>query len=98
MADLITSAISERICKHMNDDHAEAVLVYAKVFGNSPNSESAKMLSIDPEGMDLSTIINGENKQLRITFDHVLQDSEDAHQTLITMVKTARQTSVAQKV
>jgi putative heme iron utilization protein len=28
---------------------------------------------------------------IRITFDHVLQDSEDAHQTLIAMVKQARQ-------
>jgi putative heme iron utilization protein len=93
MADLITPAISDRICKHMNDDHGEAVLLYAKIFGNSPDSESAKMLSIDPEGMDLSTIIKGENKQLRVTFDHVLQDSEDAHQTLINMVKKCRQSN-----
>jgi putative heme iron utilization protein len=91
MADLITPAISDRICKHMNDDHAEAVLLYAKIFGNSPDSESAKMISIDPEGMNLATILNGENKELRITFDHVLQDSEDAHQTLISMVKKCRQ-------
>ncbi len=93
MADLITPAISDRICKHMNDDHGEAVLLYAKIFGNSPDSESAKMLFIDPEGMDLTTIIKGENRQIRITFDHVLQDSEDAHQTLINMVKKCRQSN-----
>ena len=29
-ADPITPAISDRICAHMNDDHAEAVLLYAK--------------------------------------------------------------------
>lgn len=25
--------ISSRICKHMNDDHADAIVLYAKAFG-----------------------------------------------------------------
>jgi putative heme iron utilization protein len=33
MADQLTPEISDRICKHMNDDHAAAVLVYAQVHG-----------------------------------------------------------------
>ena len=91
MADVITPAISDRICKHMNEDHSEAIVLYAKVFGNAPDSESAKMISIDSEGMNLTTTSKGESQDIRIIFDHVLQDSEDAHQTLIAMVKQARQ-------
>lgn len=90
MADAFSPAVSDRICKHMNDDHADAVLLYAKVFGNSSDATAAKMLSIDPDGMNLATEVNGAETQLRITFDHTLQDSEDAHQTLIAMVKQAR--------
>ena len=30
-ADPLTPAVSDRICKHMNDDHAEAVLAYAQI-------------------------------------------------------------------
>ena len=44
MADPITPAISDRICKHMNEDHAEAVLTYAKVYGKSPTAETAAMM------------------------------------------------------
>ena len=90
MSDVITPAISDRICKHMNEDHAEAIVLYAKVFGNSPEAETATMDSIDPQGMNLTATIKGETIPVRIEFNHTLQDSEDAHQTLIAMVKQAR--------
>jgi len=93
MADVITPAISDRICKHMNEDHAEAIVLYAKAFGNSPDAESAKLVAIDPQGMDLTAQVAGKETAVRIAFDHTLQDSEDAHQTLISMVKQARQSN-----
>jgi putative heme iron utilization protein len=91
MADAISPEVSDRICKHMNDDHAEAIQLYARVFGGEVDASAAEMIRIDPEGMDLSVKVNEETKPVRIAFDHELQDSEDAHQTLIAMVKEARQ-------
>jgi putative heme iron utilization protein len=91
MADIITPQISDRICKHMNEDHAEAIVVYAQAYGNVANAIAAQMVSIDPQGMTLSVQTDSETQPLRIAFDHELQDSEDAHQTLITMVRSARQ-------
>lgn len=90
MADPLTPTISDRICKHMNEDHAEAVVLYAQVFGDRPQTEKAQMVAVDPQGMDLSIEIQERVEMLRIPFDHVLQDSEDAHQTLIAMVRQAR--------
>jgi putative heme iron utilization protein len=95
MADSLTPAISDRICKHMNEDHAEAIALYAKVYGNQPETEAAQMLSIDAKGMNLSIQIQEKNDTLRIEFDHILTDSEDAHQTLIAMVRQARMTQVS---
>ncbi|HIK18722.1 MAG TPA: DUF2470 domain-containing protein [Leptolyngbyaceae cyanobacterium M33_DOE_097] len=91
MADPLTPQISDRICKHMNEDHADAILLYAKVYGKAATATSAEMLSIDAEGMNLAAQIEGQSQNLRIPFDHALQDSEDAHQTLIGMVRSARQ-------
>jgi putative heme iron utilization protein len=87
-ADIITPAVSDRICAHMNDDHADAVLLYAKAYGQLSAASQAKMLAIDPQGMDLE--VDGDST-LRIPFDHTLTDSEDAHHTLIAMIKQARQ-------
>ncbi len=96
MSDPITPAVSDRICQHMNEDHADAVALYAQVFGQAPTGVTAQMQSIDPEGMDLITQQNGETLPLRIPFERPLQDSEDAHQTLIEMVKQARRQLQAQ--
>lgn len=83
--------ISDRICKHMNEDHADAVALYAKAFGNEPDTTAAQMLKIDALGMDLAVQVDGTSKPVRIAFDHELQNAEDAHHTLIAMVKQARQ-------
>jgi putative heme iron utilization protein len=90
MADPITPEISDRICKHMNDDHASAVLTYAQVYGKAPTAATAAMSAIDPLGMDLTAQVDGETVGLRIPFDRELTDSEDAHQVLISMIKQAR--------
>ncbi|MFM2062796.1 MAG: hypothetical protein RLZZ507_2466 [Cyanobacteriota bacterium] len=90
MSDQFSPEISDRICKHMNEDHADAVVIYAQAFGNIKNAKTAQMLSIDGQGMDLTVQVDGETLPVRIQFDHTLADAEDAHQTLITMVKQAR--------
>lgn len=74
----------------MNEDHADAVVLYAQAFGGVTDANSAQMLSIDAQGMDLTAQVNGENLPVRIQFDRVLANAEDAHQTLIAMVKQAR--------
>lgn len=91
MADPITKTVSDRICKHMNEDHADAVLIYAQTFGNLPGATAATMNAIAPESMEITAEVNGVTVPVQIKFDHVLQDSEDAHQTLIAMIKQARQ-------
>lgn len=93
MSEPITPTISDRICKHMNEDHADAIVLYARFFGNTPEAETARMISIDPDGMDLSVDSNNSNTRVRIKFDAPLQDAEAAHHTLIAMVKQARQAS-----
>lgn len=90
MADPITATVSDRICKHMNEDHADAVLLYAQIYGQQTEATTAQMLAIDPQGMDLEVTLTNTITPIRITFDHTLQDSEDAHQTLIAMIRQAR--------
>lgn len=92
MTDSITPIISDRICQHMNGDHTNAIILYAKVFGKMPEVTHAEMLSIDEFGMNLKIEPSLNNQPLRIEFDHPLKDAEDAHHTLIEMVKTARKT------
>jgi putative heme iron utilization protein len=90
MAEPITPAVSDRICKHMNDDHAEAVLLYATAYGNQPTATAAVMEAVDPNGMTLAVTVDGEHTSVRVPFDHTLEGAEDAHHTLVAMLKQAR--------
>jgi putative heme iron utilization protein len=90
MTDPFSAAVSERICKHMNEDHSDAVALYAKAFGGVTNATHAEMLSIDADGMNLDAQADGATIPLRIQFEPALQDAEDAHHRLIAMIKQAR--------
>lgn len=93
MSELITAAVSDRICKHMNDDHADAVLTYAQVFGNTEAATAAKMDSIDPNGMNLTAQVEGDPIRVRVTFEHPLESAKEAHHVLVEMLKQARDQS-----
>jgi putative heme iron utilization protein len=90
MSDPFTQDVSDRICNHMNKDHAEAVALYAQVYGKLDHATAAQMIKIDATGMDLLAQVDGEDQSLRIEFDHRLENAKDAHVTLVEMVNQAR--------
>jgi putative heme iron utilization protein len=86
-ADPLTPAVSDRICRHMNDDHASAVLAYARHYGGITGARQARMLAVGPDAMRLEV----DGTPVEVPFDHSLQDSEDAHRTLVTMLRALPQ-------
>jgi putative heme iron utilization protein len=82
-ADPLTPAVSDRICKHMNDDHAEAVVAYARHYGGVETATAAQMVAVGPEAMQLEV----DGQMLEVRFDHTLSDSDDAHRTLVAMLR-----------
>jgi putative heme iron utilization protein len=82
-ADPLTPAVSDRICRHMNDDHADAVVAYARHYGGISGAQTVRMLAVAPEAMRLEV----DGSVLEIPFDHTLSDSEDAHRTLVAMLR-----------
>ena len=86
-ADPLTSAVSDRICKHMNDDHAEAVVAYARHYGGLVEAQQARMVAISADAMQLEV----DGQPVSVSFDHTLTDSEDAHRTLVAMLRAMPQ-------
>ena len=83
-ADPLTAAVSDRICKHMNDDHAGAVLAYARHYGGCTEAKEARLLAVEPHAMCLEV----DGASVEVPFDHTLTDSEDAHRTLVAMLRS----------
>ena len=75
--------VIERICNHMNSDHKDAVAQYATHYGGIHDFQEAVMTGIDAEYLELTV----DKKIIKIKFDHLIQDSKDAHTTLVSMLK-----------
>lgn len=75
------------IVAHMNEDHADAIALYAtKLAGKAPGQWS--MIGVDPEGFDLREATRGE--VARLAFDRFVRDPETARIELVRLVKRAR--------
>jgi putative heme iron utilization protein len=83
--------VSDRICKHMNKDHADSVVFYATEYGGMTDVTAAEMVKIDSLGMDLNVQANGEMQPVRIPFDHELADAKEAHHVLVEMLKISKE-------
>lgn len=79
------------IADHMNDDHADAVLLYARVFGGLPRAQAARMVDIDETGMELEATLPSGLRKVRVPFPQPLHSPGDARRTLIQMAQAARE-------
>ena len=79
------AAAEAEIVEHMNDDHADAVQLYATNLLGLPG-EGWTMTGVDAEGADLR---NG-GAVARLSFDRVVADAEAARAELVRLVKAAR--------
>ena len=83
-----TAALADHehdIVDHMNDDHADAVDLYATML--TPDAGAGwRMTGIDPEGVDLRR----EGRLLRLAFDGTVHDAESARAMLVRWVSAAR--------
>jgi heme iron utilization protein len=78
------------ILEHMNTDHADAVLTYARAFAGIMDSGSARMTGVDRYGFDLTIDTPGGGTNARIAFDTPVRTTEEVRIALVKLVKAAR--------
>ncbi|WP_040617016.1 HugZ family protein [Roseibium sp. TrichSKD4] len=77
--------IEESAVAHMNEDHADAVRLYAEVLAKAP-AGNWRLTGLDPEGGDLGA----GDETARFWFIDVLQSPNDLRKALAMLAKTAR--------
>jgi len=80
----------EGAVSHMNEDHADAVKLYAERLAGAPEA-AWKLATLDPEGMDMTA----GDLITRVWFDALLSDPGKLREALVTLAKQARQTGGA---
>lgn len=80
---------AEMICNHMNEDHADALRMYAAAFAET-QAESARMIYVDSNGFDMIALAGGTHKHLRIDFPSPVTTTEEVRAVMVEMVRRAR--------
>ena len=84
LADLAPSVI-----QHMNDDHAEALVLMALHFAGCA-AESVTMTGVDRLGCDLQAVLKDEEQGLRVSFIRPATNGNEIRKVLTEMSQRAR--------
>jgi len=81
------------ILKHMNDDHVDANLAYAKVLAGMAEAQKATMTAVDRYGFELAVETSDGPRATRLAFDEPVATTDQVRRAMVALVKRARATA-----
>jgi len=78
------------ILEHMNADHADALVAYARAFTRATTAQASVMTGVDRYGFEMSVETERGPRPARIAFDAPIETPTDARKALVALVKKAR--------
>lgn len=81
---------AKRVIEHMNEDHADALRLYAEAFSRSGPVPEAVMTGVDRYGFEMSVTTEHGPRPVRIAFERSLTSSDEIRAAMVQMVKRAR--------
>jgi putative heme iron utilization protein len=80
------------IVQHMNDDHADALVAYCRVFGGRPATERAEMVGVDRYGFTMLASDDGtdERTAVRIPWGRQVDTVGEVRAATIALLREAR--------
>lgn len=81
------AALEESAVSHMNEDHRDALVLYAMRLLGAPAGEW-RMTACDADGADL---FDG-TRRLRLPFDHPVRNAKELREMLVALAQRARRT------
>lgn len=83
--------IAEAAIKHMNSDHADAVLDYVRGLAGITWAKRALITRLDASGIEIQAIGDGRETTIFLPFEPPLTDTEQLRPVLVAMAQKARQ-------
>jgi putative heme iron utilization protein len=78
------------ILTHMNDDHADSVLAYARVLAGVAEATAATMTAVDRYGFELAATTPSGPRAARVAFDEPVATGEEVRRAMVQLAKRAR--------
>lgn len=81
---------ADGIVAHMNDDHGDACLTYARVLAGIADAASARLTAIDRLGMEMLATTPSGLQPLRINFEEPQEDAAGVRRAVVALLARAR--------
>ena len=78
------------IIEHMNDDHADAQILFCQHFAGRPETTSASMSGVDRYGFEMIAVSDAGRVAVRLAFPHECLTATDVREAMVAMVQEAR--------
>jgi putative heme iron utilization protein len=78
------------ILKHMNDDHGDALVAYARGLSRIADATAATMTAVDRYGFEMAVTTPAGPRATRIGFDAPVDTTDAVRRAMVDMVKRAR--------
>lgn len=89
----------QRAITHMNDDHHEALVTYARNLAGADWAQSATLTAIDASGFELLVADdNGRRETIRLEFPRTVQDASELRAAFIDLADRADQPDGVERV
>ncbi len=85
------AAASTGILAHMNGDHGDALIAYARGLASIDAASKATMTAVDRYGFEMSVVTPEGPRVVRLAFDDEVKTTDEVRAAMVALVKTARQ-------
>jgi putative heme iron utilization protein len=78
------------ILQHMNQDHADTMVLYCRSFSKAADTSSARMTGVDRYGFEMSATTENGPRPIRLAFSRSVSSAEAVRAELVEMARKAR--------
>jgi len=78
------------IIEHMNDDHADAQVLFCRHFAGRPDTTSASMSAVDRYGFEMIAVSDAGRVAIRLAFPDECFTGDEVRKAMVAMVQEAR--------
>ena len=78
------------IIEHMNDDHADAQVLFCRHFARRPDTTTASLSAVDRYGFEMIAVSDAGRAAVRLAFPNECLTANDVREAMVAMVQEAR--------
>jgi len=83
--------LAQQIIDHMNDDHADVMVLYCKTMSKAIDTTEATMVGVDRYGFEMSALTAAGPRPIRLAFSKPAATVEEIRNEMVALAKKVRQ-------